>query len=190
MNDLNPTHRLQDLLNETRLARTCLNRAKENVKSAQQRAEVAKRRREEARQAINRKQCQIKRAKAELKEAKAIAAKAELAFAVARERVAQGRKRPTMRENRPLHRRPGKQTLLMNGLGHPLFQTAVAGPTLERRAGPASALRDSGGSLDLEKASSLSLKDPPIHFFPLVLDGAKSRTDTRMETGPWPECYD
>ena len=43
MNDLNPTHRLQDLLNETRLARNCLNRAKENVKSAQQRAEVARR---------------------------------------------------------------------------------------------------------------------------------------------------
>src|SRR5262245_7760906 len=99
MNDLDSIHLMQELLKQTRRARNCLKRAKDNVKLAQQWAEVAKQGRNEANLATTCMRCQVRRAKAELKEAKALASKAELIFAAACEGNNQEGKRSTTGDN-------------------------------------------------------------------------------------------
>ena len=160
MNSSNGTYRIPVLLNQTRLARSGLKRAKENVQSAQHRAELAKQRRDEANEAIYCARCQVKRAKVALKEAKAIAAKAELVFVAARERAAQGGKHHTMRADRPLCSQSRERSnRFTNESEHSVFQQVAIRPTLEFTAPTASALREVSA---------------PI----------------KLETGPWPECYD
>lgn len=167
-------------MNQTRLARTRLKQAEDDVESVRRQARSARRRLEKANRALRCVGTQVKRTEAELSKAENVVAKAKSKFAAARERVAPGKKNPKL-----FGGRLGRDIILARSkLRYSSCESDAGESTLTRSSPSASALRQVAVSIDPESVSPVG-----AHILAPTLNLA-TRADKMFEAGPWPECYD